>query len=368
MSATHQALDILQRVRSVGRSIDANDPATDAALNALSADTEAPTGPQERLARLAVGALLARRRGGAADTGNLYGGEGGPAEMLGAFEVFVRQTPLVRFAHAAANAAHLAVIGDADAVRIVDVGIGSGSQWEPLLRVLGERPGGPPRVHLVGIDLPGPGPNPTAALDAVGVRLAGAAAEAGVPFGFTALPGRVEDLELPVAQEGECLLINAAFSLHHTRSTDRDPVLRRLAATGAAALVLCEPEADHDAPELPVRLDAALHHYGLLFRVLDRCLRDRAAARAVIEGQFFGRELHNILVGEGEDRVERHAPAVEWSRKLRAAGLCAMPAQAVEIPALPDGVAVEVSVAGTLLTVDGEPLVVVSAWRPGARA
>jgi hypothetical protein len=357
------SLDILDRVHAAGRLLHERDPGAGASLDDLLADTEAPAGPRERLARLAVGALLARRQGAAADTGNLYGGAAGPAEMLDAFEVFLRDAPLVRFAHTAANAAHLAAIGDAGAACILDVGLGLGSQWEPLLHALGKRPGGAPRLRLVGVDLPAPGPDPAAALDAVGARLAGVAAACGVPFAFTALPGRIEDLDLPSARPGERLTVNAAFALHHTGRADRDRTLRRLAATGADAIVLCEPEADHDAPAFPARLRAALHHYGLVFRVLDRCLPGRPAARAVIEGQFFGREIHNVIVGEGADRVERHAPAADWARRLRAVGLRPVRVDPVRVPEMPAGVAVVAHGEACVLTVDGEPLVVVSAWR-----
>ena len=248
MSEGPNTLDILSRVRAAGRALDAGEPTAAAALDALVVDAEAGLSAQERLARLAVGALLARRRGAAADTGNLYAGAAGPAEMLGAFEAFLRHTPLPRFAHAAANAAHLAAIGDAHTVCLVDVGMGLGGQLDPLIAALGQRPGGPPCLHLVGIDLPAPGPNPAAALQEVGARLAGVAAAAGVPFAFTALPGRVEEVALPIARDGEVLLINAAFVLHHTGCAERDRALRRLAETGADAIVLCEPEADHDAP------------------------------------------------------------------------------------------------------------------------
>lgn len=354
--------DILARVHTAGELVARLDPDADAALDLLLADTQLPTRPEERLARLVVGALIARRQGAAADTGNLYGGAAGPAEMLGAFEALVRDTPLVRFGHHTANTAHLSVIGDAQAVCLVDIGLGFGSQWEPLLHALGQRPGGPPRVRLVGVDLPAPGPDPASALDAVGARLARVAAECAVPFEFVALPGRVEELELPTARPGERLLINAAFALHHTGVEDRDRTLRRLAATGADALVLCEPEADHDTSAFPARVGAAMHHYGLVFRVLDRCLPERSPARAVIEGQFFGREIHNVVVGEGPTRVERHAPAADWSRRLLAAGFRPLVVDPGPAPELPAGVDIVALGAARALTVDGFPLVVVSAW------
>ena len=46
---------------------------------------------------------------------------------------------------------------------------------------------------------------------------------------------------------------------------------------------------------------ACLARHGLLFRVLGRSLPETSAARAVIEGQFFGKEIHNIVVGEGAE-------------------------------------------------------------------
>ena len=368
LSPALPAPDLLERVRAAARLVADDDEDADAVLRRLHADTADPVGAEARLVRLAVGALVARRAGAAADIGNLYGGAAGPAEMLRAFQSFVEDMPLVRFGHRTANAAHLAAIGDADAACILDVGLGMGSQWDPLLRALAARPGGPPRLHLIGLDLPAPGPNPAAALESVGARLTRVAADCGVPFRFTALPGRVEDVDLPQATPGERLTINAVLALHHTGVDDRDATLQRLAATGADALVLCEPEADHDAPGFLPRLDAALHHYGLLFRVLERCLPPESEARAVIEGQFFGRELHNVVVGEGPARVERHAPTSDWSRRLRLAGLRPFlfaDAGAFDLPA---GVAVVSAGPARALTVDGAPLVVVSAWAPAATA
>lgn len=361
--------DLLDRVRVAGRLVHARDPAAGPALDALRLATEAARTPTERLVRLFVGALVARRDGAGADLGNLYAQGAGPAEMLGAFEAFTRDVPLVRFAHHAANAAHLAAIGSASAVRVVDVGIGLGTQWDPLIRALGRRAGGPPGVELVGIDLPAAGADPLTALGAVGERLAGVAAEAGVPFTYVAVPGRVEDVDLPHAEPGVCLTVNAAFALHHTGTADRDRTLRRLAATGAEALVLCEPEADHDMTAFPTRLRAALRHYGLVFEVLDRCLGD-VPARSVIEDQFFGREIHNVVVGEGAARVERHAPAADWASRLRATGLRAVPVRPDPdgLGGLPEGVDVVAVGEACALTVDEEPLVMVSSWRAASFA
>lgn len=365
------AAPVRDALREATAAVEAGTEGAPAALEVLDAAAEGD-GPEARLGRLFAGALRARLLGGDASTGNLYAGEAGPAEMLSAFDALVHATPLVRFSHAAADQALLDAVGDAEALCVVDLGLGGGAQWDAFLDLLVDRGRGGLRVRLVGVDLPAPGPDPAAGLRAAGDRLAAHARALGVPFRFEALPGRIEDVPLPAREAGERLAINAAFALHHTACADavrearhsRDAVLARLAAAEPDVLVLVEPEGDHNSPVLAERVDAAFRHYGLAFAVLDRCLSGAPGPRRTIEGAFFGREIHNVVVGDGPARVERHAPLRDWSSRLARAGFRRRPAVPFAASSLPLPVGVRI-VSGERLEVDGEALLNVTAWSLG---
>lgn len=314
-------------------------------------------------------------RGTSQGLGNLYDGALGPSEMLAAFDALVTQTPLVRFGHYAANAAILDMAGGASYLHLVDIGLGSGAQWFDFVDQVAASRGPSLHVHLTGIDLPAPGDDPAADLQAAGQRLSAYAGQKGVSFSFAACPGAIETVELPVATDEGPLVFNAAFALHHTASADavtegvvsRDHVLARIRGTGARGLVLVEPESNHDTPDTAVRLAAARHHYGLLFHVLERCLANLPGPRSTIEDAFFGREIINVVCGEGRDRVERHSPQSDWIRRLQDVGFrqvsCADHSEAIAARlVLPNGVRITRHGLSVGLWVDGHLLAHTTAW------
>lgn len=285
-----------------------------------------------RLDALFDRALQARENQSGVGAGNLYAGAAGPEAMLAAFRLLIQDTPLIRFGHLGANVVIDNATLDADAIHIVDIGIGHGLQWDDLLARLAAR-GARPRVRLTGIDLPGPGSSPTKALDHTGARLAALAEQHGIPFSFEAIAGAIEQAERPTSRPGEQMIVNAALALHHVADGDavsdpahgRRALLARLAAWKPALLTLIEPDAGHNEIAFPERIREARRHYGLVFEVLAHLFPHDPAERRTLERNFFGSEIVNVVASEGAGRVERHDRIETWCRKMAESGFNALP-------------------------------------------
>jgi hypothetical protein len=368
--------DRLRAVLDVGTALEkGQERRTEAMLVRLKAD---PYGDAtERLIAVFTRGLEARLYGDTSGQGNLYDRITCPEDMIAAFEVLVQSTPLVTFGHRAATTAIAAALDSAEAVHLVDLGIGVGSQWPALIRQLGHRTGGAPRVRLTGVDLPASSDDPEAALREVGRRLQEAAKAAGVSLHYHMRATRVETLEAAALDlhDDECLAINASLALHHVPdgrvdpAAPRDAVLRRLRALEPAVVTLVEPDAEHNTlPFLP-RLWESLRHYGTVFDVLDTLLPRDLRERQTIEQAFFGSEIMNHLGGEGAARMERHERHSQWARRLREAGFRARPmapyrAEVEAALTLQENFSVMEIDEALVLAWQGVPILAASAWMP----
>jgi hypothetical protein len=341
---------------------------------AVEAQARLDGAPRERIAALFARALRARLDGDLSGTGNLYDLGAGPAEMLAAFRALVADTPIVRFGHLGANEAILRAAAGLSAVTLIDVGVGHGTQWIDLFDELAARPGGPPQVTLVGIEVPAPGEDPVAQFAALETNLGAHAAARGVPFRFRGIAARVEDvIDFGVAAE-EAVIVNAAFAIHHVpdgdavvdRARSRDAVLARLCALRPRALVLAEPNVEHNALGFADRVVESMHHYGLVFEILGE-LGVATDPRRIIEQSFFGREIVNIVGGEGPARQERHERLTSWQRRLMRLGFAPLPMRGVGARVAarlgaPRPFSVEQRDGATILGWKGEAMGAVTAW------
>jgi len=339
------------------------------------------TTAQERLDVL-LGAALEARLDGAEGGGNLYAGDDrAEARMIAAFELLAQETPLIRFGYVTANLAILEATTDAEAVHVVDVGIGAGTQWLDLIdRLASTAEGGRPRaLRVTGVDVPDAAGETLQALGRVGDQLRRYAGERGVDFGFRGVAASVEELRRGDAiwetRPGEALAVNASLALHHVEAEaygegrgacPRDQVLRVLAAEAPRVLTLVEPEADHNHSSLARRVAGARRHYGLVFEILGRVLDADPDCRAALERGFFGREIHNIIADDGPARVERHEPFASWSARLSSAGFAPRRLNIEALAAeLRPGGGFSLATRGEALQLcfDGAPVLDASAWQ-----
>ncbi len=348
-------------------------------MHRLLEHTAAGSTAVQRVTRIVGQGLQARLAGDRSWSGNLYQEPPHPQDMLAAFQVLLDATPFIRTGYTSANLTIMDVLGDAPRWHIVDIGIGSGTQWHHFLALFAGRRAPLPQVRLTGIDIPAPGPDPSHRLREVAARLQHYADGLGVPFSCEMIASPIEELDvtaIPSPPEA-ALVINAAFALHHTAAGDgvvdqarsRDAVLRRLHGLHPRLLLLVEPDAEHNALPFVPWVREALAHYLTVFDALDVLLPRNRAARAVIEQAFFGREILNIIANEGPLRVERHERHVAWQQRLVTDGFTSIDLGPLRsrlhrsLKLTPPCDLLVVS-GGLSLVWKGVPLVAVSAWQP----
>lgn len=240
--------------------------------------------------------------------------------QISLFNLLAEHLPTVALAGPLANEVLAGYMGGQDEVTLLDVGIGSGRQEVALLHLLGAQGRLPRKLNVVAIE-----PDAGSLLEA-GFALAEAAQALGVELEFHPVHKVVEELDEEdwrmFASFGAPLFVLGAFAVHHVRSAPgqhaRDALFRRLRALDPDAVVLCEPSSNHDSSSLVERFEAAWHHFGLTFRIIDGLeVNDREKAAMKM---FFAREIEDIVANADETRCERHEPVDAWVRRFRDAG------------------------------------------------
>jgi hypothetical protein len=101
----------------------------------------------------------------------------------------------------------------------------------------------------------------------------------------------------------------------------RDEVFDRIHALDPAAIVLCEPNADHHTHSFFRRFESAWDHFSRTFHLIDQldvAPRDRRAMKL-----FFTREIEDIVANDEAQRCERHEPVAAWVSRVTRNGFAA---------------------------------------------
>ncbi|KAL0706070.1 hypothetical protein Bca4012_072496 [Brassica carinata] len=308
---------------------------------------------------------------------------GEPVQRLGAYmlegliaRLASSACPYFKFGYESANGAIAEAVKNERFVHIIDFQISQGGQWVSLIRALGARPGGPPRVRITGIDDPRSSFARQGGLELVGERLGKLAEMYGVPFEFrgaTLCCTEVEIEKLGV-RNGEALAVNFPLVLHHmpdesvTVENHRDRLLVKRLSLNVVTLV--EQEANtNTAPFLP-RFVETMNHYLAVFESIDVKLARDHKERINVEQHCLAREVVNLVACEGVEREERHEPLGKWRSRFHMAGFKPYPLSSY-VNATIKGLLESYSEKYTLEERDGalylgwknQPLVTSCAWR-----
>ncbi len=372
----------LSQLLQAAEAIELQDIATaEALLGEIAHATIGQQTPLERLSSQFVQGLQARMQRDRSGTGNLYLTEPLPAskDMLTAYQVLVEVTPLIRFGYAYANHALMHTLQYAARIHIIDIGIGSGTQWLHFFEQIRAWTPPPPSIRLTGIDIPVSAADPLQRLQQVGHVLQSRAEQLGISLVFHPIASRIETLDwrqLEVSSN-DPVAVNATLALHHTPSADavteasqsRDAILRRIFALKPRILTLIEPDAEHNSLPFVQRIQEAFRHYLAVFEALDTLLGRCRTEQAILEDAFFGKEVVNIVAAEGPDRVERHKRSASWRQRLAGLGFNLIPFSQLAVRhvqrALSLSMPFRVSVDDrmTILSFGETPLLAASAWR-----
>ncbi len=287
----------------------------------------------ELLSHLVAEALLQRFDSGLVENSNVYVQHLEHSQTT-LFYLMAEAVPFVEASHQIANRYLLDGLGDARRATLFELGTGRGLQIAKLLDAVAEQKPRLEALDIVGID---PVEDNLSATERMFGEL-----RARLPFAIRfrpvhALIERVSLTELRALAGADpgALVINSAFTFHHTRHALHDDrartaLLRRLARLRPAVFTLAEPSADHDTEDLLLRLYHSWEHFSHLFELVDESSLG-CRQRLAIKAHFFGREIRDLFAVDDHYRCERHEPWYSWRARLRDAGLSPRPLEGLEL-------------------------------------
>lgn len=290
--------------------------------------------PSQRISAYMVEALAARV---AASGKGLYRAlkckEPPTNDRLSAMQVLFEVCPCFRFGFMAANAAIIEACKGEKRVHIVDFDINQGSQYFTLIQTLAKQQFKPTLLRLTGVDDPESVQRSIGGLELIGQRLEILAEGLKVPFEFKAVASKTEIVSPDKlgCQNGEALIVNFAFQLHHmpdesvSTVNQRDRLLRMVKSMNPKLVTVVEQDINtNTAPFFP-RFVEAYRYYSAVFETLEATLPRDSQDRMNVEKQCLARDIVNIVACEGEERIERYELAGKWRARMMMAGFLPCP-------------------------------------------
>ncbi|KAJ6715934.1 SCARECROW-LIKE PROTEIN 30 [Salix koriyanagi] len=282
----------------------------------------------QRLAHYFADALDTRLAGTATPAFTLFvSPRTSAADILKAYQVYVRACPFKRMSNFFANRTILKLEKKATRLHIIDFGILYGFQWPCLIQRLSERPGGPPKLRITGIELPQPGFRPAERVEETGRRLERYCERFKVPFEYIAIAQkwetiRYEDLKI---DKDEKVVVNCLYRLRNlpddtiVENSARDAVLKLINEIRPDMFIHGVVNGNFNAPFFVTRFREALYHFSSLFDMFEATVSRKDEHRMLFEKEQYGRDITNVIACEGKARVERPETYKQWqSRNLRA--------------------------------------------------
>ncbi|XP_019198996.1 PREDICTED: scarecrow-like protein 11 [Ipomoea nil] len=289
----------------------------------------------ERLAHCFANAVEAR----AAGTGtSLYASitrrRMSAAEYLKAYQTYITACPFKRMSNIYANKSIAKLTRESEKIHIIDFGILYGFQWPCIIHGISLRPGGPPQLRITGIDFPQPGFRPAERIEETGRRLENFARRFNVPFQYTAIAKKWEEItpeDLNI-QEDEILVANCLYRMKNVpdetlmeNNSPRDDVLKLIKKINPQFFVHGIVNGMYNAPFFTTRFREAYFHFSALFDMFEATMPREDEGRLLAEQELLGRDVLNVIACEGRERVERPETYKQWQMRTQRAGFRALP-------------------------------------------
>lgn len=284
--------------------------------------------PSQRIAAYMVEGLAARL---ASSGQGLYKAlkckEPPTSDRLSAMQILFEICPCFKFGFMAANGAILDAFKDEKRVHIIDFDINQGNQYIALLQDLAKYTS-KPYLKVTGVDDPESVQRAVGGLKIIGLRLKELARILHIPFEFQTVAAKTRDVTPAMfeCQQGEALIVNFAYQLHHmpdesvSTVNQRDQLLRMVKGLGPKLVTVVEQDINaNTAPFFP-RFVEVYNYYQAIFESLDATMSRDSPDRMNVERQCLARDIVNIVACEGEDRIERYEAAGKWRARMTMAG------------------------------------------------
>ncbi|KAF5751438.1 scarecrow-like protein 14 [Tripterygium wilfordii] len=333
-----EVVDLRALLILCAQAVSANDRRTAGELLKQIRQHSSPFGDgSQRLAHCFANGLEARLDGIGTQMYTALSSKRMPAsDMLNAYKHYISVCPFKKIAIIFANHTFIKLAEKANTLHIIDFGIFCGFQWPPLIYRLSNRPGGPPKLRITGIDLPQPGFRPAERVQETGRRLAKYCEHFKVPFEYNAIAQkwetiRVNDLKI---RSGEVLAVNCLFKFRTLLdetvivNSPRNAVLNLIRKINPDMYIQAIVNGCYNAPFFVTRFREALFHFSSLFDMLDRVsIPKDNQMRLMFEKEFYGKEVMNVVACEGMERVERPETYKQWQVRNLRAGFKPLPLQ-----------------------------------------
>ncbi|KAE8724227.1 Scarecrow-like transcription factor PAT1 [Hibiscus syriacus] len=261
---------------------------------------------------------------------------GKPIQRLGAYVLEglrARICPYWKFAYTSANAVIKEFVQYEPRIHIIDFQIAQGTQWMFLIAALAKRPGGPPSIHVTGIDDSQSNHARGGGLNIVGQKLSEFAKSYNVLFEFhdTNMISCEIQLQHLNVHPGEAVVVNFPYVLHHmpdesvTIWNHRDRLLRLVKSLSPKVVTLVEQESNTNTSPFFSRYVETLDYYAAMFESIDVACSIDDKQRINAEQHCVARDIVNMIACEGPERVERHELLGKWRSRFTMAGFSPYP-------------------------------------------
>ncbi|KAM7256640.1 hypothetical protein ACFE04_012381 [Oxalis oulophora] len=248
------------------------------------------------------------------------------ADGIKGYKAYITVCPFRFISNSYTNRIIAKLAEKATRVHIIDFGIMYGFQWPDLFQRLSTRPGGPPIVHITGIDFPQPGFKPALRVEQTGERLKSYCKRFNIPFEYSAIAKqwdtiRLDDFKL---KKDEIRVVNCLFRFKSlpddsmSTTSPRDSVLKLIKNLNPDLFVHGVINGTFNGPFFTTRFKEALYYYSTLFDIFESTLEREDEGRIMFEREVLGRDALNVIACEGAERMERPETYKQWqSRNLR---------------------------------------------------
>nr|XP_043631741.1 scarecrow-like protein 1 [Erigeron canadensis] len=249
-------------------------------------------------------------------------------DRLSAMQVLFEVCPCFRFGFMAANGAILEAFLGEERVHIIDFDINQGSQYITLLQTLAVQNVKKLHLRLTGVDDPDSVQRPVGGLNHIGLRLKELAKSLNLDFEFNSVAATtmVMKPETLNCRDGEAVIVNFAFQLHHmpdesvSTVNQRDQLLRMVKSLNPKLVTVVEQDVNTNTAPFLHRFHEAYSYYSAMFDCLEATLPRESQERLNVEKQCLARDIVNIIACEGEERIERYEVSGKWKARMIMAG------------------------------------------------
>ncbi|KAF5930853.1 hypothetical protein HYC85_031726 [Camellia sinensis] len=300
-----EVVDLMSLLTQCAQAIASSDSRTaNELLNRIRQYASAYGDGTERLAYYFAKALEARLAGAGTMLYTAFVSTGiSAADILKGYQVYIKACPFKKLSNFYANRSIMKLSKKATRLHIIDFGILYGFQWPSLIQRLSMREGGPPKLHITGIELPQPGFRPAERVEETGRRLAKDCKRFNVPFEFNAIAKKWDTIQLEdiKIEADEVLVVNCLYRLKNVPddtvavSSPRDMVLNLIKRINPDLFVHGVLNGMFNAPFFATRFREALFHFSALFDMYDANVPREDHYRMLFEKETYGRDRVRVL-------------------------------------------------------------------------